>query len=346
MNRHLSTWTVASVLALLAVAVAQADEPIIFSKPSSSATEKPTPAAEPLAHTMSGSHSTTTSLFGGKTRGDFDVLPGYQPPPPLSPAQVKELQKNYDQQKNWTLMTPAEILGVPTPAQILGIPDPDQNLSAEDRYFKRQNRQRSAAATNALAYAGRLGGQDDGPFQSWRSGQENNSNDRFGNGNRQNRTDRFGTRNATGAAEDLTHRPDSPWSSAFDVPPTLPKPDKSQMAAMERFRAMMQPTEPDKLLTPLPTLGNPSMPVASTPSPNFQRLEHFNPGGNSYRPVQDTMNRPIGITPLPTTTGVRPMQVNQPKPKPLTEPPPWVAEQNNQNNYSTPKPGVFSQRKF
>ena len=355
MNRRPLILTVAGLLALLASPATRADVPVIFSKPTPGAGEQVAPAAETAARKISSNPSAIPSLFNSKPRGDFDILPGYQPPTPLSPAQVKELQKQMDQRKNWALMTPEEILGLPTPAKIMGVADPDQNLSTEERYLKRQNRQRSASATNALANAGSLGNQDQSAFKSWRSGQEQNANDRFGNQNgltRPERTDRFGTRNANSTTEDLTHRPDSPWSSAFNVPPEPPKPDKSQMAAMERFRAMMQPSEPERPLPNSPTLGapaiptTPNQPVAATPSPNFQRLDNFNPGGNSYRPVQETVSRPIGITPLPTTTGVRPTAVNQTKPKPLTEPPPWVAEQNRQNKYATPKPGVFSQRKF
>jgi hypothetical protein len=347
MNRYLTTWC---AIGLLALVVGRADEPVVFSKPTDNLTEKANAFMEQQPHKLSSGYNAPKSVFEGKPRADFDILPGYQPPRPLSPDQIKAMQKDLDQRKNWTLMTPEEILGVPTTAKIMGIPDPDQNLTTEERYFKRQNNrqesQRSASATNAFARAGNLNGQDDGLFRSQRGGQKQNSSDGFAGMNGQNRTDRFGVRAAGGMPDDeAMRRADSPWSTSFNVPAALPKPDKAALAQMERFRALMEPSQP---LAPTPSLNltTPTMPTLAAPNPNFQKLADFNAGGNSFKPVRDSASRPTGIMPLPTVTGERPAQFKQPKPKPLVDPPPWVVEQNNQNNNITPKPGVFLQRKI
>ena len=353
MNRHCSILTAVGCLVLLASAVARADEPIVFSTPKDNLTEKANAFMEQQPHKLSGSYNAPKSVFEGEPRTDFDILPGYKKPRPLSPDELREMDKNLDQQKNWALMTPEEILGVPTAEKILGIPDADQNLSVTERYFKRQDRLRNASATNALARAGSLNGQDEGAFQNWRGEQKKNSTDGFSDLNERNRTDRFGNRIANGMSlEEATRRKDSPWSSSFDVPEAAPKPDKAALAAMERFRAMMEPPQLEKPLATAPGLATPTMsampttPGFSTPSPGFQKQDNYNPGGNSFKPVSDSVSRPTGIMPLPTITGTQPAQWKRPKPKPLVEPPPWVAEQNDQNAYATPKPGVFPQRKF
>ncbi len=353
MNRHCSILTAAGCFVLLVSAGSRADESVVFSKPKDSLTEKANAFMEQQPHKLSGSYNGSKSVFEGKPQADFDILPGYKKPRPLSPDELREMDKNLDKQKNWALMTPEEILGVPTAEKILGIPDADQNLSVTERYFKRQDRQRHTSATNALARAGSLSGQDDGAFQNWRGERTKNSTDGFSDLNERNRTDRFGNRIANGMSlEEATRRKDSPWSTSFDVPDAAPKPDKVALAAMERFRALMEPSPLEKPLASAPGMAAsalPAMPTTpgfSAPSPGFQKLDNYNPGGSSFKPVSDSVSRPTGVMPLPTITGTRAAQWKQPKPKPLVEAPPWVAEQNNQNDYATPKPGVFPQRKF
>ena len=43
------------------------------------------------------------------------------PRPPISPAQVQAMQRQLDERKNWALLTPEQILGLPTQEKILGI---------------------------------------------------------------------------------------------------------------------------------------------------------------------------------------------------------------------------------
>ena len=328
---------VGAVLFAASARLVCAQDAIIFSKPADPV-DNANAFMNPSEHKLSDSSRAPTPLFGRQPNTGYDLLPGAKPPPPLSPEQARQAEKYFDDQKNWTLLTPAEIMGVPTVEKMLGIPDPDQNLSAEERHLKRRSQQRSMAATNALARWNHAGNQEDSPFGAPHGEQKRNAAGELIVPNSQKTAGGFLTGQAdTVLTAEEERRANSPWVSAFAAP-SLPKPDRAQQAAMERFRAMMEPPAPEKPL--VATL------VVPAPNPNFQPLPKYNPAGNSYRPVQDGIGRPTGLMPLPTVTGVRPSSVNPPKAKPLVEPPPWVAEQNKQNNYSTPPPGVFQRRKF
>ena len=63
----------------------------------------------------------------------FDILPVA----PLTSEQQKMLQHSVDNQKNWTLLTPEEILNVPTMQKILGIPDSDDDGNKLTRITER-----------------------------------------------------------------------------------------------------------------------------------------------------------------------------------------------------------------
>jgi hypothetical protein len=79
-------------------------------------------------------------LFGSSgPTANFDDLPG-SPPPAYPAANAAQWRKFLDNKKNWTLMTPEEILGIPTPEtpeKILGVtsPDDDPGLSLTERYL-------------------------------------------------------------------------------------------------------------------------------------------------------------------------------------------------------------------
>ena len=94
-----------------------------------------------------------------------------------------------------------------------------------------------------------------------------------------------------------------------------------QIAARERFRAMMEPSAPPEKLT-TPTRFAPALaPVAN---PNLQAAPLFNPLGKSYAPLQSGISRPAGITPLPSLTTPN-LQPATPK-KTLVDPPPWLSD--------------------
>jgi hypothetical protein len=228
----------------------------------------------------------------GKSLPAFDILPG-SPQPSLSPEQVRQWQKLLDNRKNWTLMTPEEILGVPTAAKILGVPDPDddQNLSATERYIKRMNRESKAvSATNAL------GAEDD----SWLGSDAKKDqrkiqpggifdNQIWGNAPKQTDIERQ-------AAEQKT---ESIWTSAFPHPMQAPKPDPQQLAEKERFEILLGTAAPPKPPGEVMLSTKPILPVVD---PNMQVLPEANAAGGTFSSLRDNASRPIGIMPLPSIT--------------------------------------------
>lgn len=344
MNRRCSrlNFPLCAALLLAGAWTAGAQESIIFSKPTdNNLTERANSFMEQVPHKLTDSYSAPAPLFGRKPKADFDVLPGMPKPVPLSPEQIKQMQKNLDQQRNWTLMTPAEILNVPTVEKILGVPDGNENLTVLELYHKRQDRQRSAASSNALLRAETYWNAEGNPFGGSRADQKKNAaglnpQNQFGQP-----LNRAG--NTALETEQQLRREESPWgASAFDMPPPAPKPDKEQLAAMERFRAMMLPPQLEK---PVVAAAGFTPTPKSKADPNMQAMPAFNPAGNSFQPIHDNASRPIGIAPLPTVTGFRPQMGKVPKPKPLVEPPPWVKDENKPAKPSA-APETFLQRKF
>lgn len=319
---------------LLAAAwpVAAQQSPVVFSKPGDLPTDKANDFMG-TDHKGAGGSAAPSPIVSSKPRADFDVLPGAQPPRIPSPAEVKQWQKSEDERKNWTLMTPYEILKIPTPQQILGLPDPnhEENLSTEEKYIRRQERERNASATNAMNRPDGFLKSDDNPFQSRKNDQQQPDQR-----NGMLSASRLGPGSAPLQPVDAARNPDSIWHSAFNVIPQAPKPDPEQVAAMERFRAMMEPPAVEKP-APVSGIATPAAPVIGHNDHNMQAMPSYNPAGSTFTPVQNTAGRPMGINPLPTVTGQRPLD-NAPKPKPLVKPPPWMTD--------SPQPGQPLHSKF
>ena len=232
------------------------------------------------------------------------------------------MQKLLDDRKNWTLLTPEEILGVPTPEKILGVPmaDDQKNLTATERYLKRmdQNSQ-SISATNALqgAWLSLDSTQNDlsgSKLSSSRLGVFNNR--LWGQNQNQNQ-------NQNGTSQDVPDAKSvSIWASAFTQPPVAPKPDTEQIAAMERFRVLLgSVTPPAPILTTLP-----NQPVAPVVDPNLQVMPEVNPMGGGFTTLKDTSSKPMGIIPLPGIA-TRPIPVSQKVDPGSPKPPPWLTHQ-------------------
>ncbi|HEY5040767.1 MAG TPA: hypothetical protein VIK53_02070, partial [Verrucomicrobiae bacterium] len=164
-------WLAAGLAAGAAVQSATAQSPIIFSQPADDKTAKPNPSMPPPSHNVPNTYNAPSSVFGGTPAPAFDNLPGASKPVTLTPEQTRQLQKFLEDQKNWPMMTPEEILGVKTPEQILGLQNPnnDPKLSLEERYLQRQNQEQSVAATNLMAGQAVLADAALNPFQSRRA---------------------------------------------------------------------------------------------------------------------------------------------------------------------------------
>jgi len=321
-------------------AAAHAQQTIQFSKPAGQDT-----AGKANFFMGNSGHNPATfnapsSLFGGSGPSvSFDVLPG-SPRPIVSMMDAHQMQKAWDAQKNWTLMTPEEILNIPTVESILGVTDSqDAKLSTEERFLRRQENQYNMGASNAMLQVDAL------LLHNNSSGFDpvNNLNDarqdRFGGGlngllehslgnstlppTARNLNSLLSSSSSANSASDINVRPDSPWNSPFDAPPqvlTL-KPTPEQQANLDRFHALLDPPPPDKPATF-------SLPVAA-PNPNMQVMPAFNPSGQTFGALPMVGGRPMGLQPLSGGSSFQ-----QPKaPTPLVQPPPWM-QQNSQPSFN------------
>jgi hypothetical protein len=321
----------AALLALGLTAAAQ--QSIQFTRP---ANQDPTIKANsfmPTSRTSPGAFNAPSSLFGGGPTANFDVLPSGPSPIILNPN-AAQWQKTLQDRKNWTLMTPEQILGVPTPESILGLVDPqeDPKLTPEERFLRREERQSEMLASNSLHQADAM---------VWRTDEAGSV---FGNpadsspfaqnpdhllpganvsGPNRGLNSLFSASSRNGANNDPA--PDPTWTSAFGTPLPLPKPTQEQLAGMDRFRAMMEPPPPPEKT---PGLAGYSSSPTPAPDPFLQPLPAFNPAGSSFKPLENDIGKPTGLTPLAGLSGPPPAP---PKPTPLVQPPPWMMPNSPQN---------------
>ena len=153
-----------------------AQQTIIFSKPSDLPANKAN-AFLPGIERRAGDYNAPHSLFN-------DYTPDFPLPKPVvfqnnNSASVREA---LDKRKNWTLLTPEQILGIQTPEQILGVPDKnrDKKLSLEEQFLLRESQTAAMSATN-----GRVGNTallreltDGNPFAAKNKNDENNLSSR------------------------------------------------------------------------------------------------------------------------------------------------------------------------
>ncbi len=287
-----------------------------------------------------GAFNAPSPLFGERNPvANFDALPGSPVPNAAAAANAAQWRKFLEGKKNWTLMTPEEILGIPTPEKILGIPDPrdDPKLSAEERFLQRREQREAAGATNALRRPDASHRREDSanPDASHPADGHRRSAQMPGDSTgdpTKNLNLLFNNLNPNLRA-DLNRKPDSVWASSFGLPEPLPKPTPEQLEGMDRFRALMEPFAPEK--TPEAARLAYQQPVAA-PNPNMQAQPAFNPAGSSFKALESGIGKPTGITPLPGLTGPHPAPAK--KTPALVQPPPWMSD--------SPQPFAAPQRQF
>ena len=328
-------------VAFMAVAAgfdAGAQQSIIFSKPANDVAEKANSFMPPASQHPgeAGAYNAPSSIFGKPSAGSYDILPG-SPRPAVSAEDALRWRKALDAKKYWTLLTPEEILGVPTPEKLLGLPDPkiNEKLTAEERFMLRQNHEESSnRLTNGLPNAALM--RNDSPDNPFRRQMDNDrpasqKMDKPKPGS----TEYFNQllKTAAGPMFGTEPKADAAWNNPFTQPLAAPKLDAGQVAAMERFRTLMEPTTlPDKPAT----LAHPA--AVPAPDPNLQPVPLFNPAGHSFTPLQSGISKPTGINPLPSITSPYSPQKNT-GPAGLVKLPPWLSD--------SPQPaGPPTQRSF
>ena len=277
------------------------------------------------------------SLFDHGPSANFQPLPG-APTTVIPSANTARRQRLLDQQKNWSLMTPAQILGVTTPAEILGIADPNENsaLTPEERFLQNQERlqrQAGAGATNAFSRSQTLWHNQDPNEALFHPVDGGNTvgdpKDATGD-SLAGAEQRFSSLRSARPDADSTLTPKSlsAWSSPFQSLDESRKATPAQLEGMDRFRALMDPPLPAK-----PAVGSPSFqPVAAAVDPFMQTGPAFNPAGHTFTPLGNDITRPVGLTPLAGITG--PVPARKPASRPA-QAPPWMSPS---SQFSTPTP--------
>jgi hypothetical protein len=328
---HLRWWPVAAALSVVAgSALAQngaapAGQAILFSTPEgdnavSNTSAFAAPDSQP--HDFSDQLQAPASLFNNKPPAQFSLSSGNSP---ISASQAQRLQKAAQDQKDWALLTPEEILGVTTPEKILdGDPQDKENQSPSERFLARQQ----TTATNSFYN----NDPDSHSFFSRDRDDENAGAARLGTSDAAQFSNRFGSAtpdNNPFAAQDQ----DSSWFRP--VAPAMPKPDPEQAAAMDRFRQLLnsgssaeaqEKSSGSKFLSSQQPL----------PDPNLEALPVVNRIGASFTPLTGGISKPMGLTPLPGIT--QPMVQPVVTPSWAPQPPPWLSQ--------NPQPFTMPQRKF
>src|SRR5271170_2682982 len=119
------------------------DRSIIFSTPKTDDAQSATPSLTPQKEmpVLPGSLQAPDPALNFHATDDRPALP----PPETYNPQNQRMQKMLEERKNWTLMTPAEILGVTPTEELLNPPEHDaagqeKNPSQLERYLERENR--------------------------------------------------------------------------------------------------------------------------------------------------------------------------------------------------------------
>ncbi len=331
---------VAAMGAMVLSAGAQSsDRSIIFSTPKTDDDQAATPSLTPQNSQMP---VLPDSLQAPDPALNFQA-PNDLPQPPPSGAvtpQDQRMKKILDERKNWTLMTPEEIMGVTPTDELLQPPERDamgreKNTTQMERFLDRENRMRGGLTNDW---------QSDRGNSAWNLSRNQDALNALDPGRDSTmdavqRLNEF--LNSRRIGEGAVNHNDKilSWDS-FDppAPQTPEKQDLEQQAAMERFRQLLQPSpapatgsSPDSKYFPVPK-------TTAAADPYMTQPDYVpNPAGASYTPLTTGFGKPTGLTPLPgvVNSGIAPAA---PPPAWAPQPAPWLSQ--------GPQPFVMPQRKF
>jgi hypothetical protein len=290
----------------------------------------------PLAAKPSGMMDFANAIQSPDSKSGEVSEPDMQPvvtAPGISPAQIRRLQQQLDEQKNWALMTPAEILRLPTQEKMLGITPRDalgqpKNETVVGKFYERQDQLRArtngygaAVAAPRRDFAGDQGVQWNPNIWAPTGAKPGNSSSKnpFLNGMTDNR-------------DASAQAPSGGRSKSFNplAPPAGSAPE--QEAPLGR---LLQPHPLSADNAKSPTLGSPVF------SPTFT-MPNSTPGqpagssiGKSFTPLSSGIST---ATPVPGIFGQTNMAPPLLTPEWKPQPPPWMS--------SAPQLGEIPQRKF
>jgi hypothetical protein len=335
--RRLAILPGALLLVVFSARAQQGGEPIIFSSPtgggvSSNLTSLSKP--DDLPNTLS---FTPSGLGPDLPSGPAPSLPAI--PAAVSISEGQQLQNLLNPKKDWTLMTPSEIMGVSTPEKILQVPERDamglrENPDSLENFLGRQDSSQPTA-TNGYSKDNSLSAwhfqrNDDlqpgipSPIGANVSsipsslGQlfSQNSSGHNGGGNV---WQNFGR--------------SSPVSTSLNTSRTT-----TELDQFKKLLGMGSAVDSSASATPISYDSSSSAFSSSEPSPdnNFSRPV-ANPVGTSYIPLSSGIGTPMGLPSLPTLTGQGNLQ-SAITPAWTPQAPPWTDQ--------GPQPFVIPQRKF
>jgi hypothetical protein len=301
----------------------QSSQPIIFSSPKTGeeTTDRPSPAPDILQPGILPGTLQAPVTF-------FDLNPPDDSPPlPASPGislQQQRMRKLLADRKNWTLMTPEEILGLEASGKMLQAPERDalgreKDPTPLERYLERENRLRN------------------GPTNDWNNDRADQPGNFSHDPDSVNPLD-YRRNNSADAArsfsqilngqrnrdQDADQSENSSWETfSQPLPQAATKPDLQQLAAMERFRQLLNSSPAEEAQ---PSSDNKFFPAPKPVMDPLLTQPDFvpNPAGASFTPLSSGIARPTGLTPLPgVVTSLLP-PVATPSWKP--QPPPWLLQ--------------------
>lgn len=256
-------------------------------------------------------------------------LPAPGPAPLTYRPGDSSVEDALQKRKNWTLLTPEQIMGVKTPEQILGLPDAsgEDKLSLEEQFLLRESRKPAAGAPSSLASKAPVW-HDGSSTPAKKSGAESQPwRTAFANANEKIRPDSVRTlgqllgNTPAASGNGDPQQQATEWNSVF-ARPAMPRQTPEQIADMEHFRALMEPNP-----VPEDNVGPAGRAPVSKPAtdPFLERQPAYNPAGNAVRPLADNVARPKGITPLPGIGSPTPAAPAR-RPDWQAQLPPWLNE--------------------
>lgn len=292
----------------------EAGQPIIFSAPQTADAQPAAPSSNnSQPGILPGTLQAPVSVFDFNSHSDPPL-----PSPAINSSQQQRMRQLLDDRKNWILMTPEEILGMPpakSPAPERDAFGREKTETQLERYLERESHSHDGTAIDLknARDGSRLNfsrDQADANLSDYKLGNSARNGSYFSNG-QPNRNDFV-----------------SDWA-AFNrpLPQAATKVDPEQVASMERFRQLLAPTpapesSPDSQFFPAPK------PVVN---PLISRPDFVpNPAGASFTPLSSGIGKPTGLTPLPdAVTGLSlpvaaPTWKLQPAPWLLSGPQPFV----------------------
>ena len=324
-----------ALIAAGAACPAGADESIVFTKPPDDPAAKANSFMDQQPQHDTASLKMPAPLFNGpQASPDFDATAFMQQPPPLSPQQIQQQEKEENERRNWGLMTPAEIFGVPTVGQIFGMPEPDadKDLTPEERFLRRERQAYDEPVTNSLQADGGTWNDSNNPFQ--KSGdRDNRGPDENTDPDQRNHSSQSPFRQANSSEQsEADRRQNSIFQSVFSTPPAPAKESPEHAAQMERFRTLLesQPAFETPQTMPVAASFQSSYqsPAGQPAVPEYKAPTAYDAAANFEAQRQQEIGKPMGIAPLPPISA-------QPKKKddskPLVKPPPWLSDQPQPN---------------